>query len=71
MKGLFKLLVFSAVIFFVSSIFKGGDGIRWIMVKTGVNLHGAADFADTFRLDDFMKQKRKDQREKEKGLLSY
>ncbi len=71
MKGLLKLLVLLTVIFFVSSIFKGGDGIRWIMSKTGVNLHGMANTADTFRLDDFMKNQRKEQNEKEKGLLSY
>ncbi len=68
MKGLLKLIVLLAVIFFVSSLFKGGYYVRQIGVKTGVGLHSLADFADTLRISKFMDEKKHEQSEKEKKL---
>lgn len=70
MKGLFKLFILLAVVFVVSSIFNGGDYIRLIGVRTGINLHAVADVADVFRLETFMTQKSREQRAKEKNFLS-
>ena len=68
MKGLMKLLILLAVIFIISSIFKGGDYIRMIGNKTGMNLHSVADKADSIRLDRFMNEKTREQRDREKAL---
>jgi hypothetical protein len=68
-KGLIKLLILLAVVFCVSSIFKGGDYVRSISSKTGVNLHSLADLADSFRLETFMSQKKSQERNKEKRTL--
>ena len=67
-KGLMKLLILLAVIFIISSIFKGGDYIRLIGKKTGINLHSVADKADSIRLDRFMDEKTREQRDREKAL---
>ena len=69
MKGLIKLIILLAVVFCVSSIFKGGDYIRLIGSKTGINLHSVAALADSFRLDTFMPQKKVRERDKEKRTL--
>jgi hypothetical protein len=68
-KGLIKLIILLAVVFCVSSIFKGGDYVRLIGSKTGINLHSVATLADSFRLDTFMAQKKVRERDKEKGTL--
>ncbi len=69
MKGLIKLIILLAVVFCVSSIFKGGDYVRLIGSKTGINLHSVAALADSFRLDTFMAQKKVRERDKEKRTL--
>ena len=69
MKGLIKLLVLLVVVFFVSSLFKGGDYIRSIGNSTGINLHSVADKADTFRIERFMAEKKRTQGENEKGII--
>ena len=69
MKGLIKLFFLLAVIFCTPSIFKGGDYIRLIGYKTGINLHSVADLADRFRLDTFITQKTDREREKESRAL--
>ena len=66
MKKLFLLLMLLGLVFAVSSIFKGGDYVRLIASKTGVNLHSVADIADSFRLDDFMAKGSAASKEKEK-----
>jgi hypothetical protein len=68
-KGLIKFLVFLVVVFFVSSLFKGGDYIRSIGTLTGINLHSVADTADTLRIERFMAEKKRNQGEKEKALI--
>ena len=69
MKGLIKLIILFAVVFCISSIFKGGDYVRMISGKTGVNLHSVAALADSFRLDTFMAKKKSQEMEKEKHTL--
>jgi hypothetical protein len=66
MKKLFFLLMLLGLVFVVSSIFKGGDYVRLIAFKTGVNLYSVADVADSFRLDDFMAKRSSESRAKEK-----
>jgi hypothetical protein len=68
-KGLIKLIILLAVVFCVSSIFKGGDYVRLIGSKTGINLHSVAALADSMRLDTFMAQKKVWGRDKEKRTL--
>lgn len=68
-KGLIKLAILLAVVFCVSAVFKGGDYVRLISSKTGINLHSAADLADSFRLDTFMAQKKGQERQKENRVL--
>jgi hypothetical protein len=57
------------LVFVVSSIFKGGDYVRQIGYKTGINLHSIADVADSFRLDDFMSSKSSESQAREKRKL--
>jgi hypothetical protein len=54
MKKLFYLLMLLLFVFIVSSVFKGGDYVRLISVKTGVNLAPVAQIADSLSLGDFM-----------------
>ncbi len=68
-KGLMKLLVLLIVVFFVSSLFKGGDYLRSIGHLTGINVHSIADVADTLRIERFMAEKKRTQGEKEKGII--
>jgi hypothetical protein len=68
-KGLIKLVIFLVVVFFISSLFKGGDYIRSIGNSTGINLHSVADKADTFRIERFMAEKKQNQGAKEKEIL--
>jgi hypothetical protein len=63
------MLMLLGLVFVVSSIFKGGDYIRLIGYKTGVNLHSIADVADSFRLDEFMASKSSQSQAKEKKKL--
>lgn len=69
MKGLIKLFFLLAVLFCVSSIFRGGDYIRLISIKTGVNLSSLESLADSFRLDTFMSQRKNQERNKEDRTL--
>lgn len=69
MKGFIKLIILIAVVFCVSSIFKGGDYVRLIGSKTGINLHSVATLADSFRLDTFVGQKKNLEMDKEKHRL--
>ncbi len=68
MKGLIKLFVLMAVIFFVTSLFKGGDYIRLFGVRTGLGLQSLADTADSLRIEKFMEEKKHEQRQREKGI---
>jgi|WetSurMetagenome_2_1015567.scaffolds.fasta_scaffold00152_17 hypothetical protein len=56
MKKLFYLLMLLLVLFVVSSVFKGGEYIRLISAKTGVNLGVAESIADSLSLGDFMRE---------------
>jgi len=69
-KGLIKLFLFLAVCLLLSSIFKGGYYIRLISSKTGIDLHSAADLADSLRLDTFMAERKEQQRQKENNALA-
>ena len=70
MKGLIKLIVLLAIIFFVSSLFKGGDYIRRISNKTGINLYSLADAADSLRIDRFMEEKKMEQGARDKAMTA-
>ena len=69
-KGLIKLFFFLAICLLLSSIFKGGYYIRLIGDKAGIDLHSEADLADSLRLDTFMAEKRKQERQKESQALT-
>jgi hypothetical protein len=66
MKKLFYLIMFVLIVFIVSSIFKGGEYIRLISAKTGVDLAPVAQIADTLSLGDFMKSHSRQSVEKQK-----
>ena len=67
--GVIKLLVLLAFIFVISSLFKGGDYVRLLGKKTGISLHSVAEVADTIRIDRFMDNRKRDQRDREKALV--
>jgi hypothetical protein len=67
MKKLFFFIMFILIVFIVSSIFKGGEYIRLISAKTGVDLAPIAQIADTLSLGDFMKTHSRQNLEKQKG----
>jgi len=68
MKGLIKLIVLLAVIFVISSLFKGGDYIRRISGTTGINLHSLAATADSLRIGKFIEEKKLERGDKEKAM---
>jgi len=70
LKGLFKLFILAAILFCVSSIFKGGDYIRFIGSKTGVYLPSVAALADSLRLDSFIAQRKSHEQQKEESKLA-
>jgi len=70
LKGLFKLFILVAVLFCVSAIFKGGDYVRLIESKTGINMPSLAALADSIRLDTFMSQKRGQEQQRENSKLT-
>jgi hypothetical protein len=69
-KGLIKLIVLLAIVFFISSLFKGGDYVRQISNKTGIGLHSVADVADSLRIERFMAEKKQEHMEQEKKRLN-
>jgi hypothetical protein len=66
MKKLFYFLMLLLFVFVVSSIFKGGDYIRIISGKTGVDLGPVAQIADSLSLGDFMQEHKKETQKAQK-----
>jgi hypothetical protein len=69
MKKLFYLFVALVIAFFVSSVFKGGDYIRLISVKTGVSLGPLESIADSLSLGDFMSDHSRSVKSKEQKRI--